>query len=140
MRLPTPCANSPNSFAAASFQIVKVLASLMRWRYSILAPVYSLMTEVAICLDIVRRGANTRGRKTRGRRVWARWAACWRARVRVLYRGMVGLLCSSSNVLNKCVTGRWMRSNGNDGGWWQWCVHPRRCYITGVQSRCHPRI
>jgi hypothetical protein len=59
------------------------------------------MTELAICLGIVGRGANARGRKIRGRRVWARWAACWRARARVLYRGMAGLVCSSSNVLNK---------------------------------------
>jgi hypothetical protein len=45
---PTPCANRPNSFVAAFFQMGNVLSSWMRWRYSRLAPVSSLITELAM--------------------------------------------------------------------------------------------
>jgi hypothetical protein len=45
---PTPCANRPNSFAAALFQTGNVLSFWTRWRYSRLAPVSSLITEFAM--------------------------------------------------------------------------------------------
>jgi hypothetical protein len=44
----TPFASRPNSFAAAVFQTGNVFSSWMRWRYSRLAPVSSLMTALVM--------------------------------------------------------------------------------------------
>jgi hypothetical protein len=71
MRSPTTCTNHPNSFAAALFQIVNVLSSLIRWRYSRLAPVSSLITELVMGIGIFWWVVNAMGQNIRWISVWA---------------------------------------------------------------------
>jgi hypothetical protein len=110
---PTPWANHPNSFAAALFQKGNVVSSWMRWRYSRLAPVSSLITALTMgmglggCVKgiaIVSLFVNAMGRKMRGARNRALLADCWRALALVLYLGRDGVfIYSSSNVSNKFI-------------------------------------